>query len=62
MIRRTLRRVFVILLNVVNLPGLMQPIKHTEFDVENIYVDGGVLFNYPIECFDGEYACAFGEY
>ncbi|XP_048777511.2 uncharacterized protein LOC125681450 isoform X2 [Ostrea edulis] len=37
----------------ISIPGLMQPIKHTEFDVENIYVDGGVLFNYPIECFDG---------
>ncbi|XP_061169581.1 uncharacterized protein LOC133178946 [Saccostrea echinata] len=37
----------------ISLPGIMQPIKHTDFGVESMYVDGGVLINYPIECFDG---------
>ncbi|XP_062574723.1 uncharacterized protein LOC134236568 isoform X2 [Saccostrea cucullata] len=37
----------------ISLPGIMQPIKHTDFGVESMYVDGGVLINYPIECYDG---------
>jgi hypothetical protein len=39
----------------VHWTGLMQPVQHTENGADNLYVDGGVLLNYPIECFDGEY-------
>ncbi|XP_048777040.2 uncharacterized protein LOC125681141 [Ostrea edulis] len=36
-----------------SLPGLMQPVHYTTSGTDNIYVDGGLLANYPITCFDG---------
>ncbi|XP_048777035.1 uncharacterized protein LOC125681139 isoform X2 [Ostrea edulis] len=36
-----------------SLPGLMQPVHYTTSGTDNIYVDGGLLANYPIACFDG---------
>ncbi|XP_048777041.2 uncharacterized protein LOC125681142 isoform X2 [Ostrea edulis] len=36
-----------------SLPGMMQPVGYTTCGQESIYVDGGMLANYPITCFDG---------
>ncbi|XP_062569916.1 uncharacterized protein LOC134231985 [Saccostrea cucullata] len=36
-----------------SLPGLMQPVQYVISGQKNLYIDGGVLVNYPISCFDG---------
>ncbi|XP_048773630.2 uncharacterized protein LOC125678888 [Ostrea edulis] len=36
-----------------SIPGLMQPVHFKKYGHENVYVDGGLLANYPITCFDG---------
>ncbi|XP_038060130.1 uncharacterized protein LOC119731155 [Patiria miniata] len=37
-------------------PGVMMPIKYKVMSKEeDIFVDGGILHNYPIDCFDGWY-------
>ncbi|XP_022087425.1 uncharacterized protein LOC110977509 isoform X2 [Acanthaster planci] len=37
-------------------PGLMMPIRYKVMSKEeDVFVDGGVLHNYPIDCFDGWY-------
>jgi len=35
------------------LPGVFQSVKEVNNDYEDVYVDGGLLCNYPIHCFDG---------
>ena len=35
--------------------GLFQPIKYDQHGEVNTYVDGGVLCNYPIHCYDGKW-------
>ncbi|KAL4222119.1 hypothetical protein ACF0H5_018159 [Mactra antiquata] len=35
------------------IPGLFQAHKFEQHGQENMYVDGGVLCNYPINCYDG---------
>ncbi|XP_022096774.1 uncharacterized protein LOC110982574 isoform X2 [Acanthaster planci] len=35
------------------IPGLFCAVKYKRFGVEDCYVDGGLLCNYPIHCFDG---------
>lgn len=35
------------------IPGLFQATQYETYGQENTYVDGGVLCNYPIHCYDG---------
>jgi hypothetical protein len=35
------------------IPGLFCAVKYSRFGSQDCYVDGGVLCNYPIHCFDG---------
>ncbi|KAL3832268.1 hypothetical protein ACJMK2_023928 [Sinanodonta woodiana] len=35
------------------IPGLFQATNQEEYGQQNYYVDGGVLCNYPINCYDG---------
>ncbi|CAG5125631.1 unnamed protein product, partial [Candidula unifasciata] len=37
----------------MSIPGLFHAVKHTLHGQTDIFVDGGVLCNYPIHCFDG---------
>ncbi|CAG5133968.1 unnamed protein product, partial [Candidula unifasciata] len=37
----------------MSIPGMFKAVKHTLYGQTDIYVDGGVLCNYPIHCFDG---------
>ncbi|XP_034310167.2 uncharacterized protein [Magallana gigas] len=37
----------------MSLPGLFQAPNYKSYGETNLYVDGGVLCNYPIHCFDG---------
>ncbi|XP_050419089.2 uncharacterized protein LOC126832377 [Patella vulgata] len=37
------------------IPGMFSAPKFTSYGQTNVYVDGGVLCNYPIHCFDGWY-------
>jgi predicted acylesterase/phospholipase RssA len=37
--------------------GLMQPVKINRDGLEEVLVDGGLILNYPLQCYDGEYAC-----
>lgn len=37
----------------MSIPGMFQATNYTENGETNTYVDGGVLCNYPIHCFDG---------
>ncbi|XP_070184563.1 uncharacterized protein [Littorina saxatilis] len=37
------------------IPGLFSAMKYKHHGTEDVYVDGGVLCNYPIHCFDGWY-------
>ncbi|XP_055866055.1 uncharacterized protein LOC106061303 [Biomphalaria glabrata] len=37
----------------LSIPGLFRAVKHTLYGHTDIFVDGGVLCNYPIHCFDG---------
>lgn len=37
----------------MSLPGLFQATNYKSYGETNLYVDGGVLCNYPIHCFDG---------
>ncbi|XP_070532621.1 uncharacterized protein [Ptychodera flava] len=37
----------------ISIPGLFQCVRHKNGSEEDIYVDGGLLCNYPIHCFDG---------
>lgn len=37
----------------MSIPGIFRPRSCKINGVENVYVDGGVLCNYPIHCFDG---------
>ncbi|XP_029642781.2 uncharacterized protein LOC115217280 [Octopus sinensis] len=38
----------------ISVPGLSQPVKFSVADSpESYYLDGGILCNYPIHCFDG---------
>ncbi|PVD30272.1 hypothetical protein C0Q70_09536 [Pomacea canaliculata] len=37
------------------IPGLFQPVKYTIQGRTNVYVDGGLLCNYPIHSYDGWY-------
>ncbi|KAH9492780.1 hypothetical protein Btru_026294 [Bulinus truncatus] len=37
----------------LSIPGLFRAVKHTLHGHTDIFVDGGVLCNYPIHCFDG---------
>ncbi|KAL5006725.1 hypothetical protein ScPMuIL_015531 [Solemya velum] len=37
------------------IPGLFQICKYAQHEFVDTYVDGGVLCNYPINCFDGWY-------
>ncbi|KAK6167414.1 hypothetical protein SNE40_021448 [Patella caerulea] len=37
------------------IPGMFSATKFTSYGQTNVYVDGGVLCNYPIHCFDGWY-------
>ncbi|KAL8563991.1 hypothetical protein ACOMHN_025322 [Nucella lapillus] len=37
------------------IPGLFSAMKYKRLGVEDVYVDGGVLCNYPVHCFDGWY-------
>ena len=39
----------------MSIPVLFMPVKHKFMDDDDLYVDGGVLDNYPIHVFDGEY-------
>jgi len=34
-------------------PGLHAPVRHKPFREELIYIEGGLLCNYPVNCFDG---------
>ncbi|XP_061170094.1 uncharacterized protein LOC133179329 [Saccostrea echinata] len=36
-----------------SLPGLMQPVHYSISGQKSLYMDGGILANYPISCFDG---------
>ncbi|XP_072034619.1 uncharacterized protein [Amphiura filiformis] len=37
----------------IAVPGIFGAVRHTLSEREEIYVDGGLLCNYPITCFDG---------
>ncbi|CAH1795631.1 unnamed protein product [Owenia fusiformis] len=37
------------------LPGMVQPVILERHGIKHCYIDGGVLCNYPIHCFDGWY-------
>ncbi|XP_076094801.1 uncharacterized protein LOC143065237 [Mytilus galloprovincialis] len=37
----------------MSIPGVFQSVQKKLFGVTNYYVDGGVICNYPIHCFDG---------
>nr|KAG5705180.1 hypothetical protein BaRGS_030897 [Batillaria attramentaria] len=37
------------------IPGMFSAMKYEQFGRTDVYVDGGVLCNYPIHCFDGWY-------
>ncbi|GFO21426.1 hypothetical protein PoB_004793100 [Plakobranchus ocellatus] len=37
----------------MSIPGMFKAVKHTMYGQTDIFVDGGVLCNYPIHCFDG---------
>ncbi|KAL3832132.1 hypothetical protein ACJMK2_023803 [Sinanodonta woodiana] len=37
----------------MSIPGLFQAVNFKSFGQNNWYIDGGVLNNYPINCFDG---------
>ncbi|KAK6167413.1 hypothetical protein SNE40_021447 [Patella caerulea] len=37
------------------IPGMFSATKYAAYGQTNVYVDGGVLCNYPIHCFDGWY-------
>ncbi|XP_050389665.2 uncharacterized protein LOC126808761 [Patella vulgata] len=37
------------------IPGMFSATKFTSYGQTDVYVDGGVLCNYPIHCFDGWY-------
>ncbi|XP_005094079.1 uncharacterized protein LOC101851335 [Aplysia californica] len=37
----------------MSIPGMFQAVKHTVYGQTDVFVDGGVLCNYPIHCFDG---------
>lgn len=39
----------------MSIPGLFTPVRHTMFGKESLYIDGGLVCNYPIHCFDGWY-------
>ncbi|ESO84594.1 hypothetical protein LOTGIDRAFT_236237 [Lottia gigantea] len=39
----------------MSIPGYFQASKETLFGSMDVYVDGGLLCNYPIHCFDGWY-------
>jgi hypothetical protein len=36
---------------------LFEPVKIPFYDEDDYYVDGGVISNFPIHCFDGMYVC-----
>lgn len=35
--------------------GMFSALRYDHYGQKDVYVDGGVLCNYPIHCFDGEY-------
>ncbi|GAB1597832.1 uncharacterized protein LOC115232612 [Argonauta hians] len=37
----------------ISFPGLSQPVKYCLDGQESYYLDGGIICNYPINCFDG---------
>lgn len=37
----------------MSIPGLFQSVQGTMYSNTNTYVDGGIICNYPIHCFDG---------
>lgn len=39
----------------MSIPGEFQPVTYTIFEDTCLHVDGGVICNYPINCFDGWY-------
>ena len=41
--------------NPLSAAGIFQPVKYQEYSSRDRYVDGGLLCNYPIDCFDGMY-------
>lgn len=34
---------------------MFSALRYDHYGQKDVYVDGGVLCNYPIHCFDGEY-------
>jgi predicted acylesterase/phospholipase RssA len=41
------------------LSGVFQCVRQINNDCEDVYVDGGLLCNYPIHAFDGKYSIQF---
>lgn len=39
--------------------GMTQPVHYTKSGCKCVYVDGGLLVNYPISCFDGKWNSDF---
>ncbi|RUS74313.1 hypothetical protein EGW08_017922 [Elysia chlorotica] len=37
----------------MSIPGMFKAVTHTMYGQTDVFVDGGVLCNYPIHCFDG---------
>ncbi|CAI9715823.1 NHL repeat-containing 2-like [Octopus vulgaris] len=37
----------------ISFPGMFQPVKYHVDGQESYYLDGGIICNYPINCFDG---------
>ncbi|CAL1548192.1 unnamed protein product [Lymnaea stagnalis] len=37
----------------ISIPGMFKAVRHTLYGQADVFVDGGVLCNYPIHCFDG---------
>ena len=38
--------------------GVFQCVREMNNDYEDVYVDGGLLCNYPIHAFDGKLSCS----
>ena len=36
------------------LSAVMQPVTFNRDGVDEVLVDGGLVFNFPVHCFDGE--------
>ncbi|XP_059159411.1 uncharacterized protein LOC131943353 [Physella acuta] len=37
----------------ISIPGMFRAVKHRTYGHTDVFVDGGVLCNYPIHCYDG---------